>query len=105
MQGKWKWPALAVVGLVACVVLTTAAVAVAATIIGDDGDNRLIGTRTADVIDAKGGNDHVRGRKGDDRVTSGLGDDHVRGGLGNDAITGDDGNDRLHGGWGNDSAD
>ena len=87
------------VGLVAAVTAAGvfAATAVAATIDGDDGPNRLVGTRDADVIQAFGGNDRVLALAGDDQVSSGrqrpgprgrerrvarrAGDDRLRGGA------------------------
>ena len=54
---KRRMPAGLVVAVVASGVL--AATALAATIDGDDGPNRLIGTSDADVIRALGGNDRV----------------------------------------------
>ena len=47
-----------------------AATAVAATIDGDNGPNRLTGTPEADVIQALGGNDRVWARGGDDHVAT-----------------------------------
>jgi hypothetical protein len=52
-------------------------VALAATIDGTKGDDRLIGTLKADQIDGKGGQDLIRGRLGADTLNSGAGDDTV----------------------------
>src|SRR5436309_3087464 len=71
--------------------------ALAATINGGPGDERLKGTRFADTIDGNGGNDRIRGLAGDDQLTGGPGNDRVFGGQGNDTIFGVQGNDRL---WG-----
>ena len=58
-----------------CGVGCLAATAVAATIDGDDGPNRLRGTVDADVIQAFGGNDRVLALAGDDQVVAGTGND------------------------------
>jgi Ca2+-binding RTX toxin-like protein len=70
--------------VLAAALVAASGVALAATFGGTNNDERLVGTRYADTIKARGGND----------VVLGLG--------GNDAIRGDDGNDRLSGGPGND---
>ena len=79
------------VGLCAALVASGAfaAAAAAATIEGDDGPNRLIGTQSADSINALGGNDRVRALGGDDSVLGGEGNDLVRAGLGNDNVNGE----------------
>src|SRR4051812_48183430 len=51
------------------------ATALAATIQGGPGGERLRGTNAADVIDGNAGNDRIAGRAGPDRLTGGLGDD------------------------------
>lgn len=64
-------------------------------ILGDGGDNRLVGASRPEVICGLGGNDRLIGR---------LGDDSLLGGDGNDILDGRDGKkgDRLHGGPGRD---
>ena len=62
------------------------ATALAATIIGGPGNERLRGTNVADTIDGNGGNDRIFGRGGDDRLIGGLGNDRVFGSRGNDTI-------------------
>src|SRR3954454_3313096 len=77
--------------------------ALAATITGGPGSERLRGTNVADIIDGNGGNDHIFGRGGDDKLTGGPGNDRIFGGAGNDAIAGVQGNDWLNGGAGDDT--
>ena len=76
-----------------------------ATIIGTNKNNRLKGTKRADVIVALGGNDKVDGRGGNDIICAGSGNDSVVGGPGKDRLYGDSGKDSLKGGDGNDSLD
>jgi len=64
-----------------------------ATIVGDDGKDKIKGTKKADVIVANGGADTVSGRGGNDRIC---------GGRGKDKLTGGDGKDKLLGGKGKD---
>ena len=92
------------IGLVAvlAVSLMTAALAMAATIIGDDGPNDLTGTDERDRIFAKGGDDTVSAKARADLVRAGLGNDTVNGGRGRDFIGGGDGNDNLDGDRGHD---
>ncbi|MGH2907013.1 MAG: calcium-binding protein [Solirubrobacterales bacterium] len=80
-----------------------AAVAVAATITGDDTNEQLIGTNNGDTINALGGNDLVIARGGNDTVDGGVGNDKLFGQRGDDTQNGGDGNDVLHGGWGDDT--
>jgi hypothetical protein len=47
-----------------------------------DGPDTISGTPRDDQIDAKGGNDEVRG----DTTTPGTGDDKIKGGKGNDTF-------------------
>ena len=64
-----------VVALVALMV--AGGVALAETINGDDGPNKLNGTAQADVIRGYGGNDDIRPGDGVDRVYAGRGNDFV----------------------------
>ena len=73
-----------------------------ATIVGDDGPNKLSGTRAADVIAALGGNDKVSGLAGKDTICGGSGKDTLKGGKGNDKLFGQAGKDTLKGGPGKD---
>lgn len=65
----------------------------AATQVGSSGNDRIRGTRRADVIVALRGNDRVRGGRGKDKIC---------GGKGRDRLFGEGGNDRLNGGPGRD---
>src|SRR5829696_9772286 len=77
--------------------------ALAATIQGGPGSERLRGTQAPDAIDANAGNDRVFGLAGDDQLAGGPGNDRVFGHRGDDTITGAQGNDWLNGGRGNDA--
>jgi protocatechuate 3,4-dioxygenase beta subunit len=63
------------------------------TIIGTIGNDRLLGTRFADVICGLGGNDTVDGGGGNDTVDGNDGDDTLTGSTGNDALIGGTGTD------------
>jgi Ca2+-binding RTX toxin-like protein len=52
--------------------------------IGTDADERLHGTRGADILDGRGGDDHVLGRRGDDVLLGGPGANRLDGGPGRD---------------------
>lgn len=78
-----------------------------ATIVGTNGDERIIGTPRRDVIVARGGNDNVFGGPGHDVICMGpgndvavgdQGDDVIRGGFGKDVVLGEGGADVLRGG-------
>jgi Ca2+-binding RTX toxin-like protein len=73
------------------------------TIIGTDGDDRISGTPSRDVIVGKLGNDHILGRGGNDLICAGRGQDVVKGYTGDDKIAGGQGSDTLIGGRGDDS--
>ncbi len=79
------------------------ATAMAATITGGPGNERLRGTNGADQIDGNAGNDRIFGRGGGDTLVGGLGRDRVFGGNGNDESHGESGNDRMGGGRGDDT--
>ncbi|WP_201859874.1 glycoside hydrolase family 113 [Microvirga soli] len=66
------------------------------------GDDEITGTSRANVIDARAGNDIVRGLGGNDRLTAGPGDDTVDGGDGNDVVYGKEGDDYIEGAAGAD---
>ena len=72
------------------------------TLMGEQGDDYLVGGSAADVIDGGEGNDYLRGRQGDDSLTGGDGDDTLNGGRGSDRLFGGDGNDGLSGWTGDD---
>jgi Tol biopolymer transport system component len=65
-----------------------------ATIVGDDGPDRIRGTKGADVIVANAGKDKIAGRGGSDRICAGKGKDKVAGNAGK--------KDRCFGGGGKD---
>jgi len=65
-----------------------------ATIVGDDGPDKLKGTKKADVIVANGGKDKVNGRGGNDRICLGAGKDKAVGGGGEDRCIGGAGKDK-----------
>lgn len=102
----------ALAALAAGLVLAGAGVAVAATITGTPGKDRLKGTPRADVMRGLGGNDVMQGFGGNDRMDGGAGNDIVVGyagndlvvgGVGNDILDGREGNDRILGGAGDDT--
>jgi Ca2+-binding RTX toxin-like protein len=65
------------------------------TIVGDDGPDRIKGTKKADVIASFGGNDTVKGLGGSDRMCGGKGKDRLVGGDGpKDLCSGGAGKDR-----------
>lgn len=66
-------------------------------ILGEGGNDTLIGTAAGDSIEAGDGNDSVLGNDGDDTVQGGFGLDTLNGQNGNDSLLGDHGNDRLIG--------
>ena len=74
----------------------------ACTIVGDDGNDVIRGTRKRDVICPDEGNDRIYGMGGNDYILGGLGRDKLYGGPGNDEFHGWGGNDRLYGEEGDD---
>jgi uncharacterized delta-60 repeat protein len=74
-----------------------------ATIIGNNGKNKLKGTSKNDVIVGLGGNDKIDGGGGNDLICGGSGNDTITGGNGNDTLDGGNGNDKLSGQKGTDS--
>jgi hypothetical protein len=71
-----------------------------ATRVGSSGDDRIRGTRRADVIVALGGNDTVRGLAGGDKICGGPGRDRLAGAGGDDSLNGGPGRDRCSQGVG-----
>ena len=55
---------------------------------GNGGDDRLYGSRYADLLDGGDDNDVLFGLGGNDRIRGGAGDDLLEGGSGNDIMTG-----------------
>lgn len=66
-------------------------------------DDVLLGSSSANLVRANGGNDHVYARYGNDTVYGDAGNDILRGGSDLDSLFGGDNNDSLVGGFGNDS--
>ena len=52
--------------------------ALAATLIGTEGPDRIFGTARADWIDGRAGNDRIYGGGGEDRIQGGTGNDFIR---------------------------
>ncbi len=71
-------------------------------LIGQDGNDRLIGGQGDDKLLGNEGNDRLLGRRGDDEVFGGAGDDRLSGDRGADVLDGGEGNDRLFGNRGED---
>jgi undecaprenyl-diphosphatase len=93
---------LGVSTMVALVALMSAT-ALALTITGTPGNDRMVGSRDADTINGMGGNDRVFALAGDDAITMGAGRDRVFAGQGNDAVDSGFGNDVVVGGPGDDT--
>jgi Ca2+-binding RTX toxin-like protein len=84
--------------------------------IGDDDDNRLVGSNKRDRILGGAGDDELlglggndilwgdqeEGTTGDDKIDGGAGDDTIYGNLGNDKLSGGAGKDYINAGEGND---
>ena len=64
-------------------------------ILGGEGDDILVGTAGADVIEAGGGDDTIIGVEGDDIIDGGTGDDTISGAGGDDTIIGGEGSDTV----------
>jgi Ca2+-binding RTX toxin-like protein len=71
------------------------AVALAVTLLGSSGRNRLIGGAGDDRIEGRDGNDTLEGGAGADTLDGGAGDDLVEGGAGADLMIGGAGIDTL----------
>jgi RTX calcium-binding nonapeptide repeat (4 copies) len=71
-------------------------------VVGTPAGERLRGTRDADVICARGGDDTVVAGPGRDVVYGNDGDDTLLGGEGDDVLMGGQGRDRIRGGAGRD---
>ncbi len=67
------------------------------------GNDRIVGSADAEVINGSGGNDTLNGGGGGDRLIGGGGNDWLYGKNGNDVLEGRLGFDFLFGGSGNDS--
>jgi hypothetical protein len=75
------------------------------TIRGTPLNDKIKGTKGADVIDGLGGNDLIKGKKGNDIICGGDGNDRIRGGKGADILFGQGTDDRIRGGKGKESID
>lgn len=60
---------------------------------GGAGDDFIVGSNSANVLEGLDGNDTLRGVGGDDTLIGGNGDDCLAGGLGNDSLVGGEGSD------------
>lgn len=89
--------------LAAAAVLSTAAPALAATLVGTDRPDNLVGTSRGDGMRGLAGSDLIRGRGGRDTIWGGRGDDRIVGGRVQDFLSGGPGRDYITGGRGNDS--
>jgi Ca2+-binding RTX toxin-like protein len=72
--------------VIAALACALASVAVAATRDGGAADDRLVGTKGADVLRGHGGADVLSGGGGSDRLVGGPGRDVLRGGPGYDEL-------------------
>ena len=72
------------------------------TMIGDERNNKMVGTSVADAINGAGGNDTLIGSAGDDMLVGMANNDLLKGGKGNDTLDGGDHADKLRGGSGSD---
>jgi Ca2+-binding RTX toxin-like protein len=79
-----------------------ASVAYAATLVGTNGSNALIGTGGPDIIYGLNGYDVLEGKAGPDELYAGKGTDEVYGARGADYLVGGTGFDQLYGQQGND---
>lgn len=76
-----------------------------ATILGTNGDDKLVGTPGRDVIIGLGGNDKINGLGGDDLICGGRGQDEINGNNGADQIDGGNDDDIIRGNNGDDHLD
>ena len=76
--------------------------ALADSLSGLDGDDKLYGLGGNDTLSGGNGADELRGGEGSDTLLGGAGDDQLYGDTGSDTLIGGTGNDRLSGDRGND---
>ena len=69
---------------------------------GTPGDDFLIGSSEADLIEGLGGDDIIRGLDNDDNLFGNNGNDQLFGNVGDDVLHGGSGDDLLRGGFGRD---
>jgi Ca2+-binding RTX toxin-like protein len=72
------------------------------TLIGSSGNDTLIGSAVASLLDGGAGNDKITGGAANDTLIGGPGNDKLAGGAGDDMLTGGTGNDKISGDAGND---
>ena len=70
-----------------------------------DGDDKLVGDKSANQLMGLSGNDLIKGKGGNDSLHGDYDDDRIEGGPGNDLVAGDSGTDVLFGGAGDDDLD
>jgi serralysin len=71
---------------------------------GGVGNDSAVGGDANDTLQGAAGDDTLVGEYGDDVLDGGAGNDSLLGGAGNDSMVGGDGADTLNGGGGNDTA-
>jgi Ca2+-binding RTX toxin-like protein len=67
-------------------------------LLGQDGNDFLIGDASNDSLDGGSGRDTLEGRNGQDTLTGGSGNDLLAGDRGDDLLIGNTGKDRMQGG-------
>lgn len=72
--------------------------AIPARVIGDEGNDTILGGSAADILSGSSGNDSIVAGDGHDIVRGGAGDDVLNGGDGFDSLYGGNGGDTLDGG-------
>jgi hypothetical protein len=70
---------------------------------GTEGDDVIVGSNAADIINGYGGDDIICGLARADIINGGPGRDRIRGGLGKDVIDGGEDGDVIRGGIGHDT--
>lgn len=84
-------------------IVLEAAGAAARSVLGNAGNDTLVGGAGFNLLDGGDGNDSITGGAETDSLIGGAGDDTINGGGGDDEIFGNAGNDQLTGGEGNDT--
>lgn len=79
-------------------------VRVPVTLIGGNGDDRMLGGSGDDRVTGGDGEDRITVGAGNDSCSGGVGNDIISGGGGNDTVVGDLGQDGVFGGYGDDLA-